>query len=49
MFQLHNLHPAERNLGLMFASFNRSDADSLGFEDFVQALQPFLGARVDFL
>lgn len=50
MFQVHGLMPAERNLGLMFTSFNRSDTDSLGFEDFVQAMQPFLAAQkqVDF-
>ena len=50
MFQVHGLVPAERNLGLMFTSFNRSDTDSLGFEDFVQAMQPFLAAQkqVDF-
>lgn len=50
MFQVHGLVPAERNLGLMFTSFNRSDTDSLGFEDFIQAMQPFLAAQkqVDF-
>lgn len=42
ILDLHSLVYVERNLGLLFKSFDRSDSYTISFEDFVQGVQPFL-------